>query len=164
MALWNSAPTGPTVYEFEPAGSLKAFQIVNNQVNSTILSEYTPDNSSVYVGLSLSANGGQNGIAWLVTGNQTLEGAPATLHALDATNLSRELWNSDLNGSRDQPGGLVKFATPTVVNGRVYVPTFRTPSRYTVRFLPRSPQLPLRRSPPSSIAPVTWRARCRPES
>jgi uncharacterized protein (TIGR03437 family) len=123
MALWSSAPTGPTVYEFEPSGSLKAFQIVNNQLNPTILSEFTPENSSVYAGLSLSANGGQSGIAWLVTGNQSVEGKPATLHALDATNLAHELWNSDLNSTRDQPGGFVKFAAPTVANGRLYLPT-----------------------------------------
>jgi uncharacterized protein (TIGR03437 family) len=48
---------------------------------------------------------------------------PATLHALDATNLANELWNSDLNSSRDQPGWLAKFVGPTVANGRVYVPT-----------------------------------------
>jgi uncharacterized protein (TIGR03437 family) len=123
MALWSSAPTGPTVYEFEPGGSLKAFQIVNNQLNSTILSEYTPPNSSTYAGMSLSANGGQSGIVWFVTENPSVEGKPATLHALEAVNLAHELWNSDLNSSQDQPGGFVKFVPPTVANGRVYVPT-----------------------------------------
>ena len=123
MVLWSSAPTGPTVYEFEPGGSLKAFQIVNNQINSTILSEYTPANSSTYAGMSLSANGGQTGIVWFITGNQSVEGKPATLHALEAANLAHELWDSDIDSSRDQPGGFVKFAPPTVANGRVYVPT-----------------------------------------
>ena len=124
MALWNSAPNGPVVYEFDPSVSLKAFQIVNNQINSTILSEYVPPNSSIYAGLSLSANGGQNGIAWLTTGNYDEDGVPGTLHALDATNLAHELWNSDSNGSRDRLGWFAKFIGPTVANGRVYVPTF----------------------------------------
>lgn len=123
MALWNNAPTGPTVYEFEPGDSLKAFQIVNNQINSTILSQYTPPYYSMYAGISLSANGTQNGIVWLVTGNSTIDGVPATLHALDATNLAHELWNSDTNAGRDTPGALTKFGTPLVANGRVYVPT-----------------------------------------
>jgi len=123
MVLWNSAPGGPIVYEYDPAGVLKAFQIANNQLNSTILSQFTPQNASIYAGLSLSANGGQNGIAWLVTGNSDADGDPATLHALDATDLARELWNSDTNSTRDQPGSFTKFAPPTVANGRVYAAT-----------------------------------------
>ncbi len=123
MVLWNNPSSGPVVYEYDPAGSLKAFQIVNNQINSTIISEYSPDNPSIYAGLSLSANGGQNGIVWLVTGNPNTDDDPATLYALDASNLDRVLWDSDLNGSRDQPGTFTKFVPPTIANGRVYVPT-----------------------------------------
>lgn len=123
MVLWPQAD--PIVYEFDPSGVLKAFQIVNNQINSTILSQYTASGSSTYCGLSLSANGTQGGIAWLTTGNPDVDGVPGTVHALDATNLSSELWNSDLAaGNRDTLGRLAKFAVPTVANGRVYVPTF----------------------------------------
>jgi uncharacterized protein (TIGR03437 family) len=123
MVLWSDAANGPVVYEFDPTGVLKAFQIANNQLNSTILSEYTPSSTSLYAGLSLSANAGQNGIVWLVTGNTDLDPQPATLYALDANNLANELWNSDTNAARDQPGVFTKFAPPTVVNGRVYLPT-----------------------------------------
>jgi uncharacterized protein (TIGR03437 family) len=123
MVLWNDAANGPVVYEYDPAGSLKAFQILNNQLNSTILSEYTPENASLYTGLSLSANGAQNGIVWLITGNENVDGEPATLHALNATNIATELWNSDRNSTRDLPGSLTKFVPPMVANGRVYVPT-----------------------------------------
>jgi uncharacterized protein (TIGR03437 family) len=123
MALWDAAANGPVVYEFDPAGSLKAFQIVNDRINSTILSQYDVANSADYAGLSLSSNGAQNAIVWLTTGNPDIDGEPATLHALDATNLATELWNSDLNSSRDQPGSFTKFVSPTVANGRVYVPT-----------------------------------------
>jgi uncharacterized protein (TIGR03437 family) len=129
MALWNNPQIGaskPTavVYEFEPSGSLKAFEIVNGQLNATILSQFTPATASTYAGLSLSANGGANGIVWLTTGNYAVDGIPGTLHALEASNLADELWNSDLNSSRDQLGRLAKFVGPTVANGRVYVPTF----------------------------------------
>jgi len=124
MALWNKTGMAPIVYELEPFASLKAFEIVNNQINSTILSEFTPEILSAYAGLSVSANGGANGIVWLTTGNYDVSGVPGILHALDASNLANELWNSDLNSSRDQLGGLAKFAPPTVANGRVYVPTF----------------------------------------
>jgi uncharacterized protein (TIGR03437 family) len=143
MVLWNNpAAVGSTppitkphateaasgasaiLYEFEPFGLLKAFQILNNKINPTVLSAFTPEIPSAYCGLSLSANGGTNGIVWLTTGNYAVDGVPATLHALDATNLGNELWNSDQSGSRDQPGWLAKFVGPTVANGRVYVPTF----------------------------------------
>lgn len=142
MALWNNPAGGGApppitkpnaegasgasaiLYEFEPYGLLKAFQILNDKINPTILSAFSPEIPSAYAGLSLSANGGTNGIVWFTTGNYSVEGVPATLHALDATNLANELWSSDQNGSRDQPGGLAKFAAPTVANGRVYVPTF----------------------------------------
>jgi uncharacterized protein (TIGR03437 family) len=123
MALWVDAPNGPVLYEFEPFGSLKAIQIVNNQINSTILSEYTPTGTSLYAGVSLSSNAGANGIVWLLTGNADLDPQPATLHALDATNLANQLWDSDADPTRDQPGTFTKFAPPTVVNGRVFVPT-----------------------------------------
>lgn len=123
MVLWNNPDSGPILYEFDPAGYLKAFSLANNQINATILSQYTDYDAGNYVGLTLSANGGQNGIVWLVTNNQNAAGTPATLHALNATNLADELWNSDTNATRDQPGAFVKFASPTVVNGRVYVPT-----------------------------------------
>jgi uncharacterized protein (TIGR03437 family) len=124
MALWNDAPNGPVFYAYDPAGSLKALQIQNNQINSTIISEFTPPNADFNAGVSISSNGAQNGIVWMTSGNPNVASDPATLYALDATNLANVLWNSDLNGSRDQLGTLAKFVSPTVVNGRVYVPTF----------------------------------------
>ncbi|MGP0075296.1 MAG: IPT/TIG domain-containing protein [Bryobacteraceae bacterium] len=124
MALWSNAPNGPVLYEYDPAGALKAFQIQNNQINSTLLSEFAPPNADFNAGVSLSANGGQSGIVWMTTGNSNVASDPATLYALDATNLANVLWTSDLNGTRDQPGTLTKFTPPMVVNGCVYVPTF----------------------------------------
>ncbi|HEX5226294.1 MAG TPA: IPT/TIG domain-containing protein [Bryobacteraceae bacterium] len=123
MALWSAAPNGPMIYEYDVFNALKAFQITNNQLNSTILSQFTPVNASVYAGVAVSANGNKNGIVWLVTGNKSVAGTPATLYALDATNLANMFWSSDTNATRDAPGGFTKFTPPTVVNGSVYVPT-----------------------------------------
>ena len=35
-----------------------------------------------------------------------------------------ELWDSNQNSTRDSLGVFAKFAVPTVINGKVYVPTF----------------------------------------
>jgi len=45
------------------------------------------------------------------------------LRAFDATNVTRELWNSRQNLSRDGAGKYVKLAAPTIANGHD-LPTF----------------------------------------
>ena len=68
---------------------------------------------------SISANGTSDAILWAVE-----NGYSATLHAYDATDLSKELYNSNQAPFvQDQPGPGNKFITPTVANGKVYVGT-----------------------------------------
>lgn len=75
---------------------------------------------------AISANGNKNGIVWLVeTKSWNAEDRPAVLHAYDAANVERELYNSEQNGSRDRAGPACRFVVPLVVNGRVYVATKR---------------------------------------
>jgi hypothetical protein len=68
---------------------------------------------------SISASGSSNGILWAVESS-----SPAVLHAYDATDLSKELYNSNqaANG-RDQFGPGNKFMVPTVADGKVFVGT-----------------------------------------
>jgi hypothetical protein len=65
---------------------------------------------------SVSSSGNQNGIVWAYEFGQNSQ---AILHAYDATNVGNELYNS----IRVQIGGAVKFAVPTVCNGKVFVGT-----------------------------------------
>src|SRR6185295_19822876 len=46
---------------------------------------------------------------------------PGILRAYDAGNVTRELWNSQQNASRDALGNFSKFSPPTVANGKVFV-------------------------------------------
>ncbi|MFI5142589.1 MAG: pyrrolo-quinoline quinone [Thermoanaerobaculales bacterium] len=69
-------------------------------------------------GLAVSSAGLQGGVLWALE-----HATPAVLHAYDATDLSRELYSSEQAGSRDEPGSGVKFAVPTIWNGRVYIGT-----------------------------------------
>jgi hypothetical protein len=78
---------------------------------------------------SISSSGSTNGIVWAIDSSKsgTWNGgsAPAgaaVLHAYDATNLAKELWNSSI-APGDAAGYAVKFTVPTVTNGKVYIGT-----------------------------------------
>jgi hypothetical protein len=74
---------------------------------------------------TISANGTSNAILWALDSEAFSDsgpGGPAILYAFDPTNLAAgPIYNSDLNSSRDNPGGAIKFALPTVTNGKVCV-------------------------------------------
>ena len=71
---------------------------------------------------AISANGNTNGIVWLIETKAWNGGdKPSILHAFDASNVARELYNSEENSARDRAGLTLRFTIPTVANGRVYV-------------------------------------------
>ncbi len=119
-----------TVY-FGGAGDVpKAFTLTGGKLT---LSSHAPATIR-WPGASptISANGTTNGIVWMLDSSAFGQasncssqpaGGPAVLHAYDATDLAHELYNSTQAGSRDQPGGAIKFTVPTVANGKVYVGT-----------------------------------------
>jgi hypothetical protein len=71
----------------------------------------------------VSSNGVTNGIVWEIQSDGNAGGKSATLRAFDAANIGHEIYNSGQSGKRDVAGAAVKFATPTVANGKVYVPS-----------------------------------------
>jgi malectin (di-glucose binding ER protein)/chitobiase/beta-hexosaminidase-like protein len=72
---------------------------------------------------SVSADGNANGIVWALQNDGFKTSGQTILHAYDATNISNEFYNTGQNPTRDAPGGAVKFTTPTIANGKVYVST-----------------------------------------
>jgi hypothetical protein len=94
---------------------------------------------------SVSANGTSNGIVWGLDnhswGSTCANGANCqVLYAYDATNLAIMLYNSgQAAGNRDVPGSAVKFTTPTIANGKVYVPSNGTVSAFGLLNLAPAP-------------------------
>lgn len=79
--------------------------------------------------LSVSSNGSNDSTAILwasyaYSGDAESFVSPGILRAFSATDVTRELWNNRQNVSRDGAGMYAKFASPTVANGHVYLPTF----------------------------------------
>lgn len=73
-------------------------------------------------GLSVSSNGNRDGIVWALRADKFRSNGPAVLYAFDARDL-RLLYRSDADELRDEPGPAVKFAIPTVADGKVFVGT-----------------------------------------
>lgn len=135
-------PTGNVIYQEEqalfPAGvfstpayfnghlyygavgdSIKAFTLSKAELSPNPASKTSKVFTSPGATPSISANGTKDAILWAVE-----NGFEATLHAYDATDLSKELYNSsNAPLAQDQVGPGNKFITPTIANGRVYVGT-----------------------------------------
>jgi hypothetical protein len=98
---------------------LKSFSLNNGLLSTAPVSTGPRAFSFPGATPSVSANGTNNGIIWA-----TAMGNPAVLTAYNPTNLATELYNSSqAAGSRDRLASGVKFAVPTVANGKVYVGT-----------------------------------------
>jgi hypothetical protein len=124
-AYWNGF-----VYFSAFGDPIKAYSLSNGLLSTTPVSKTSvtfalncDDFPSAGCSLSspnpiVSANGTSNGILWLVglVGSQ----GTGTLYAYDATDLTRELYNSS-QVAKDALGLASKFTPVTVANGKVYV-------------------------------------------
>ncbi|TMJ11291.1 MAG: pyrrolo-quinoline quinone [Bacillati bacterium ANGP1] len=118
-AVWNNL-----VYFLAAFDVLKAFSISKGHLSTSPASQGTTAFGFPGATVSVSANGATDGIVWAVETHAYAKHGPAVLHAYDATDVGTELYNStQADGGRDTLGPAVKFAVPTVVNGKVYVGT-----------------------------------------
>ncbi len=119
-AYWNGR-----VYiqgRFDP---LRAFDVVSTPTGAR-LSDPASSVSSISWGFPspspvVSASGSEHGMAWTLDARAFASKGPAVLRAFDANDVSKLLWSSDQNPTRDSARPAVKFAVPVVVNGKVYV-------------------------------------------
>ena len=98
--------------------ALQAFAIADGLLSTVPTSESSVEFGYPGTTPSISADGNANGIVWAIQDDGT-----AILRAYPAGNLGTELYDSTQDSSRDQLADAVKFAVPTVVNGKVYVGT-----------------------------------------
>ncbi len=70
---------------------------------------------------SVSSNGQNNGIVWIIQSDAYSWSGPAILRAYDANNLATELYDSNQSPLRDGAGPTVKFTPPTIADGLVFV-------------------------------------------
>ena len=113
-AYFNNA-----VYYADVGGTLKAFGIANAKLSSAPTSQTGTSFGYPGASPSVSANGTANAIVWAAENAN-----PAVLHAYDATNLTRELYNSNqaANG-RDSVAAGNKFIAVSVADGKVFLGT-----------------------------------------
>jgi hypothetical protein len=133
-AYWNGH-----VYALASNDVLKDFKVERGQLTGPVASgaERFIDPGATP---AISANGTRDGIVWILQSKGWRSpDRPAVLRAYDAVNVGRELYNSEQNSTRDRAGMCLRFAVPTVVNGRVYVGAKNRVDVYGLLSLPGPP-------------------------
>jgi hypothetical protein len=120
-AYWNH-----TLYYLFSMDSLKAFTVENGQLSPQPAAQGETKFIDPGATPTISADGTKNGIVWVLKSKGFMASDTfAVLHAYDASNVARELYNSDQSGERDRAGLALRFNIPTVANGRVYLGAVR---------------------------------------
>jgi hypothetical protein len=117
-AFWQN-----NVYVTSNWESLKQYKLSGGLLSSSPIAQTSATFAYRGATPTISSNGSADGIVWILETGQTRQGGPAILHAYDANDISRELYNSAQVGSRDRAGPAVRFTIPTAANGRVYIGT-----------------------------------------
>lgn len=121
------------LYVWGARDSLKSFSFDGSTFNTTPTSQSAvtiPYAYSNEPSMSVSANHTAPGTGILWAAHPTEGDAnwndhtPGILRAFDASDLTKELWNSNQNMARDSSGSWAKWAPPTIANGKVYLATF----------------------------------------
>jgi hypothetical protein len=114
-AYWNH-----TVYVLADSDSLRAYGVANGRLSYKGSTTFTLRDHAATP--AVSANGNKDGIVWVVS-SKSWNGAPrpAVLHAVDASDVTRDLYSSERNSARDRAGIGMRFNIPTIASGHVYI-------------------------------------------
>jgi hypothetical protein len=127
-AFYKNA-SGSWVYIWSGADQLRAFSFNGSQFSTNpAVSTVAGPIGTIGANLAVSSNGSTAGTgvlwAWFANGGDASAAViPGMLCAFDATDVTKELWNSNA-AAGDVPGFFSKFCTPTIANGHVYLATF----------------------------------------
>jgi Bacterial Ig-like domain (group 1) len=112
-SYWNGS-----VYVAGDHDYIKQYGLVNGYLTTTPVSQSTVQFGGKGVAsTSITSNGTQGGILW------ALQHSTNILYAFDPTNLANEFYNSkQALHQRDKIGDMARYVTPTISNGKVYIP------------------------------------------
>ena len=111
-----------SVYFVAVNGALTSIPLVGGLFDTGAINVASPPVGFPGASLSISANGAADGIVWMIK-DDAFNSGPSILFAYDASDLSELYDSSQAPGGRDTAGFAVKFTTPTIANGRVYLGT-----------------------------------------
>lgn len=157
---WNHPTLGPLLYLWSDFDVLKVYHFNGTTIDTTPAMKGIASNQSNFgPSLTLSANGSRpgTGILWVSVPvkNFAEDGVVSgMLRAFSASDVTKELWNTLQNRTRDDSGLFAKWVPPTVANGKVYMASFEsaagTNCKLTVYgLLPASSDFELTASPAS---------------
>ncbi len=115
-AYWNGS-----VYFWGSGDSLKQFSLTGGALSAAPTALSAAQSSFPGASPVITSNGTADGVLWAIRSDGYASNKAAVLYAFDATNVGNLLYSSDQNAQRDGAGLAVKFAVPSVVNGKVYV-------------------------------------------
>ena len=117
VAFWNQH-----VYLLSDGDVLRDYEVDNGRLVHKGSSMFSLQDHAATP--SVSANGDRDGIVWIVSSKGwNSPDRTAVLHAVEASNVAHELYNSEQNANRDHAGLALRFNIPTIVNGHVYIGT-----------------------------------------
>jgi hypothetical protein len=120
------------LFEGNDPGPVKAFQYNSGTLTQIGVTAEATSAFSYGTTPFVSSNGAGDGIMWFldhgipIQDPHTATPAPAVLRAYDATNLTHLLYSSAQNPA-DVPGFGIKFTSPIVANGKIFITTAQDP-------------------------------------
>jgi hypothetical protein len=126
--FWE-ASDGARIYLWRENDKLRAYRFVNRRLVADLqLSQQKAPEGMPGGMLALSSQGRTDGIVWAVVplngdANKS-RGVKGIVLALDARDVSKQLWTSEQAGGRDHLGLFARFVPPTVADGKVFVATY----------------------------------------